>query len=327
MRVFWSAYACTHQFGCLAVTSDSLFAVFGMPDQELAASPAGARQMSPLVPGAFALEDIGRASLAGMVMAAPPSTVERRYTLALSLRALKAGAPLTVMAPKDKGGGRIANELKDFGCAVEVTSRHHQRICRTTCPSVFNAKVEARIEAALADGRMRWLDDLNLWSQPGIFSWDRIDPGTVLLLSAFPVFAGRGADLGCGIGVLARALLVSANVTNVDLIDIDRRAIEAAQRNIVDPRATFHWADVRTIASLQDLDFVVMNPPFHDGGREDKALGQAFIRQSHRALRAGGKAWLVANRHLPYESVLGSAFSDVALRAERDGFKVYEATK
>lgn len=260
-------------------------------------------------------------------MAAPPGTVERQYALALALRALDAGAALTVMAPKEKGGSRVAKELETFGCDVEAVSRRHQRICQTICPEVFEAEAQARIGAAIAAGAPRFVDAIKLWSQPGIFSWDRVDPGTALLLSVLPALAGRGADLGCGIGVIARAVLAHAEVTHVDLVDIDRRAIAAARRNVSDPRAAFHWADVRRLTDLGDLDFVVMNPPFHDGGREDKALGQAFVQQSHRVLRDGGKAWLVANLHLPYESVLVAAFSSVALRASSGGFKVYEATK
>ena len=58
----------------------------------------------------------------------------------------------------------------------------------------------------------------------------------------------------------------------LELIDIDRRAVEAARNNIDDPRAEFHWADLTgTNVSLAGLDFVVMNPPFHDGGTEDRA--------------------------------------------------------
>ena len=299
------------------------FGVFGAPNPELAAIPAGAVQVSPLVPGARALEDAARGSFDGMVIAAPPGTLERRYALALALRALKPGAPLTVMAPKEKGGNRIAKELESFGCVVEALSRRHQRICQTTCPALISEDVEASIAA----GGPCFVDALNRWSQPGIFSWDRVDPGTALLLSALPSFAGRGADLGCGIGILADAVLANAGVTHIDLIDIDRRAIEAARKNTTDPRATLHWADVRTFANVEGLDFVVMNPPFHDGGQEDRALGQAFVRQSQRLLRDGGKAWLVANRHLPYEAVLAAAFSDVVLRAEKGGFKVYEAIK
>ncbi len=293
----------------------SPFGIFGAPHPDCATIPADAVQLSPLVPGAAALEDA--TNLSGMVMAAPPGTVERRYVLALALRALQPGAPLTVMAPKEKGGSRLAKELESFGCTVEATSRRHQRICQTVRPE------SPDVAAAIAAGAPRLVN--GLWTQPGIFSWNRIDPGTALLLSALPSLSGRGADFGCGIGVIAQAVLVSAKVTQIDLIDIDARAIAAARRNVTDPRATFHWADVRRSTPLKNLDFVVMNPPFHDGGLEDKALGQAFVQQAQRVLRPGGAAWLVANRHLPYETTLATDFASVALRAERDGFKVYEA--
>ena len=301
--------------------------MFGAPLPDLAAVPAGAVQLSPHVLGSLALEDVAPASLAGMVMSAPPGTIERRHALALGLRALKPGASLTVMAPKEKGGGRLAKELENFGCNVAATSRRHHRICQTDLPVTFDVEVKALIDAAIAAGGPCFIDALGLWSQPGIFSWDRIDPGTELLLSALPTFAGRGADLGCGVGIIARAALASTAVTQMELIDIDRRAITAARRNVDDVRAIFHWADGRTSTGLKDLDFVVMNPPFHDGGLEDRFLGQAFVRHCHQMLRGGGTAWLVANLHLPYEAVLAAAFSQVALRAERGGFKVYEAKK
>ena len=102
--------------------------------------------------------------------------------------------------------------------------------------------------------------------------------------------------------------------------------MEAARRNLDDPRAELHWADVRH-AELGELDFVVMNPPFHDGGGEDRALGQAFIQRAAAALRKDGVLWLVANRHLPYEAVLGQAFARVTLKAEQGGYKVLEARR
>ncbi len=285
-------------------------------------------QFSPHVPGALTLDEAAHACMAGMAMAAPPGTLERRYTLALALRALQPGAPLTAMAPKTKGGNRIADELESFGCRVEVSSARHQRISRTTRPVSFSADAQASLEAAIADGAPRLVEGLGLWSQPGVFSWDRIDAGTALLLSVLPAFAGRGADLGCGIGILSRTVLTSPNVTRLELIDIDRRAVSAAQRNVQDARAHFHWADVRKLSDLKDLDFVVMNPPFHDGGLEDRALGEAFVKQAHRMLRAGGRAWLVANVHLPYEAVMSSSsFTQVEPRAEQGGYKVYEAIK
>ena len=70
---------------------------------------------------------------------------------------------------------------------------------------------------------------LDAWSQPGIFAWDRIDPGSALLAEHLPPMKGEGVDLGCGYGALATVALRSSTVTKLKLVDIDRRAIRAAR--------------------------------------------------------------------------------------------------
>lgn len=294
--------------------------VYGAPPPALATAPAGAQQVSPLVPGAEPIEALAPASLSAAVIAAPPGTLERRYALALALRALQPGGALTALAPKEKGGSRLRKELEAFGCKVEEEGRQHQRICYAVRPETPEG-----LAAAIAAGGLQRLGDNGLWTQPGVFSWDRDDAGSQLLIAALPALSGKVADLGCGIGVLASALLASPKVKRLELVDLDRRALEAARRNVEDPRVAFHWADARSGPDLTDLDFVVMNPPFHDSGQEDKALGQAFIRRARQMLRKGGTLWLVANRHLPYETVLGEQFSRVAPKSEGKGFKIYEA--
>jgi len=298
--------------------------VYGAPSPELVERPAGAIQVSPLVPGSVELESLAPDSLGAAVMAAPPGTVERRYALALALRALKPGGALTALAPKDKGGSRLGQELAGFGCPAEETSRRHQRICVCTKADSLDP---ASLEAAIAAGGPVHLAELGMWTQPGVFSWDRIDPGTAVLLSVLPRLSGHAADLGCGVGIIALEVLKSPAVTGLDLIDIDGRAVRAAGRNVRDPRARLHWADGRTSPALEGLDVVVCNPPFHDGGAEDRALGQAFIRRAGAMLKTGGVLWMVANRHLPYEAVLAESFRTVARRAETGGFKVYEARR
>ncbi len=117
-------------------------------------------------------------------------------------------------------------------------------------------------------------------------------------------------------------------MTALALVDIDRRAIEAARRNVEDPRATFAWTDLRDPGAVPErLDFVAMNPPFHDGGAEDRALGQVFVRRAAAALRPGGTLWLTANAHLPYEAVLAESFRQVTHRVSERGYKVFEAKK
>ncbi|MDP4024114.1 methyltransferase [Methylobacterium sp. NEAU 140] len=298
-------------------------AVYGLPPADLAEVPGDAVQVSPLIPGSARLEDVSAGSLEAATLLAPPGTAERRYVLALALAALAPGGRLTALAPKDRGGARLAKELAGFGCAVQDAPRRHHRICTAARPAE-----PAGLDAALAEGRPRHVDNLALCTQPGIFSWDRLDPGTALLMAALPPLKGRGADLGCGLGILARAALGSAAVSELTLIDLDRRAVEMARRNVEDARARILWADIRAAGTVPPgLDFVVTNPPFHDGGAEDQALGGVFIARAAEALRPGGSLWLVANAHLPYETPLRAQFRGVSVAAQAGGYKLFEARK
>lgn len=297
--------------------------VYGDPPPELADIPAGARRFSPLHPGREAIEHAGDSSFGRIIVLAPPGVLERRFVLAHSLRALAPGGELAALAPKDKGGSRLKKELEAFGCRVVENARRHHRICLVQRPAT-----SAGLEAAIAEGGPQVAPRLGLWSQPGVFSWDRVDPGTALLLASKLEFAGRGADFGCGVGVLAQRLLAPPAVASLALIDIDARAIAAARRNIDDPRASVLQHDLRTAPpGLTDLDFVVMNPPFHMGGTEDRSLGQTFIRRAAAALRRGGVCRLVANIGMPYEAVLAECFSAVAPLGQGGGYKLFEARK
>jgi 16S rRNA (guanine1207-N2)-methyltransferase len=284
--------------------------------------PGDAVQTSPLIPGSTALESVAEGSADAAMIYAPPGVLERRHTLALALKALKPGGRLDVMAPKDKGGSRLKKELAAFGLEIGESAKAHHRRCVVIRPGTIEG-----LDEAIAAGEPHLVPGLEAWSQPGVFAWDRVDAGTALLAQALPPLKGAGADLGCGYGALATVVLRSPAVTALRLIDLDRRAVEAARRNVDDPRAAFDWADARTVEAAADLDFVVMNPPFHDGGAEDRRLGQAFIRQAAAMLKKGGVLWLVANRHLPYEADITAAFKRFQPVADKGGYKVIEAVK
>lgn len=298
-------------------------AVYGLVPSGLADIASDAVQCSPRVPGARVLADFEPHSLASLVLHAPPNTVERRAVVAMGLRALAPGGGLTVLAANTKGGTRLRAELEAFGCTVEASHKRRHQIVST----VRGADIKG-LDEAIADGVPRLLEKLGLWSQPGLFNWDRIDPGSQLLLDHLPPLSGYGADLGCGIGVLARAARAHAGRPEIVLIDIDARALAMAQRNVPGDGVTTLWADVRSARTLPSgLDFVVMNPPFHDDGEDDVALGLAFIQRAAAMLKPGGVLWLTANRHLPYEGTLKPLFPTADLVAQAHGFKVYAARK
>ncbi|WP_371812961.1 class I SAM-dependent methyltransferase [Brevundimonas sp. AJA228-03] len=294
--------------------------------------PGTATQTSPLIPGSTALESLPDDSVEGAMIYAPPGVLERRYTLAQALRALKVGGRLDVMAPKDRGGSRLKKELEAFGLEVGESAKAHHRRCVVVKPGRVTG-----IEEAIAGASPQTFETDNgqiLWTQPGVFAWDRIDAGSAFLEGQLlhqgsdMGLKGAGADLGCGTGVLSWSILDEfSKVTSLRMIDIDRRAIEMAKKNVIDPRAQFEWADARSIEGTGDLNFIVMNPPFHDGGAETKRLGLAFIQKAAQMLTKGGELWMVANRHLPYEAELKALFKRVEPIGDNGAFKVFWAQK
>ncbi|TDB84040.1 methyltransferase, partial [Actinomadura sp. 7K534] len=74
---------------------------------------------------------------------------------------------------------------------------------------------------------------LRLDTDSGMFSPDRIDPGTRILLETGPAppAAGDLLDLGCGYGPIALTLASRSPRARVWGVDVNRRAIELAEGN------------------------------------------------------------------------------------------------
>ncbi len=284
-------------------------------------------QFSPLMPP-DALDILGypHSSLDQFVLNAPAGTIERRHTLAHALQILRPNADIIVWAHNDRGGARLKKEMIALGVlnASEI-SGDHARLVHGKRPDILPPSVAA----ACTDGAAHIHPTLQHWTQPGVFSWDRIDPGSSLLLQHLPTITGAGADFGCGVGILAQQVLASPTVTRLSLIDLDRRAIAAARLNITDARADFIWGDMTAphLPLPSNLDFIVMNPPFHRQGQEDVDLGRIFITRASASLKKGGVCWLVANRHLPYEKILETCFTHIKTHAQESGFKIIAATR
>lgn len=177
--------------------------------------------------------------------------------------------------------------------------------------------------------RLRYMEETDFYSMPGLFGWNKIDIGSRLLLAHLTDLKGVGSDFGCGYGYLSKNILLEyKKINTIYCFDWDKRAIDACQKNITDDRAIIQQADCsKTIPNVPPLDFIIMNPPFHDGAKEDKALGQKFIETAAHHLKRGGVLWMVANRHLPYEKILASRFHHLERVRDEKGFKIFKAVK
>lgn len=267
-----------------------------------------------------------------LVLVLPPR--QREEAKALFARAVALAAPggVVVACQSNNEGARSGEgDLQQLtGLGGKLTKNH--------CRAYWTAPLQGNHDEVL---RQRWakLDaprpilDGRFYSRPGVFAWDRIDPASALLVEQLPAdLAGHGADLGAGFGYLSAEVLARCpTVTALSLYEAEARALALAKRNLqaADSSAAlhFHWHDV-TAGIDGRFDFIVSNPPFHTPSRADRPdIGQRFIAVAAQALRPGGRLFLVANRHLPYEQILNDSFGEVRVAAERDGFKLIAATR
>ncbi len=239
--------------------------------------------------------------------------------------ALRPGGRLVVAGANEIGAARYEKGLAGILPLDGSLFRYHARVFWVTKPAVEPPEFAVwRQDAAarrIIDGR--WM------SQPGVFAWDRVDPGSAMLTEHFPPrMGGVVADLGAGWGYLSATLLDRyRDIAAIDLYEADARSLACARANLADDgRATFHWADVTAGLPARRYDWIVSNPPFHEGRGQRVDLGQGFIAAASGALKPGGKFLLVANRQLPYEATLSQHFGSHQAVADQRGYKVIVAS-
>ena len=276
-------------------------------------------------------EDHALAQTYAITLLLPPrQRDEARALMARAIAATERGGRVVVAAPNSEGARSMQADLEKLGLTLHTLSKHKCRVCWSSPLEHYDSALAAEWRDL---DRVQTIANGEFLSRPGIFAWNRIDPASALLAEHLSKeLAGHAADLGAGFGYLSTQLLNRcAGITRLDMYEAESRALELARLNTarVHTRAQlrFHWYDV-TQGLLDRYDVVVTNPPFHAGtGSERPDVGRRFISAAADALRPGGRLLLVANRHLPYESVLDRHFGDARIVTQEHGFKIVDAVK
>jgi 16S rRNA (guanine1207-N2)-methyltransferase len=173
--------------------------------------------------------------------------------------------------------------------------------------------------------------EFSLASATGVFSSDRLDAGTAVLLRKAelpgPATAGPLLDLGCGYGPIACVLATVAPHANVWAVDVNVRARDLAEENASRVGAADRIRVTAPDEVPPEVTFAQIwsNPPIRIGKAElHEMLGRWLTR-----LAPGGVGWLVVARHLGGDSLqrwLTEAGWRVERHASQKGYRVLRVT-
>jgi 16S rRNA (guanine1207-N2)-methyltransferase len=137
----------------------------------------------------------------------------------------------------------------------------------------------------------------NFKTDTGVFSRDRIDYGSVLLIEEMEIRAGDDVlDMGCGygpVGIVAGHLSQKGKIL---MVDVNERAVQLARENIRINH--IHNAEVMVSNMFENIppgrlfDVILTNPPIRAG----KQVVHTIFEQAWSYLKVGGSLWVVIQK-------------------------------
>ena len=168
----------------------------------------------------------------------------------------------------------------------------------------------------------------SIYSDNGVFSKDRFDYGRRVLLNSVDVdkLFGNVLDLGCGLGVVGIILGTFNKGINIDMVDINERAIDLAKNNLVlnNVKANVFVSDIYSNIDNK-YDFIITNPPIRAG----KNVIRGFLLGSYDYLKDDGILYFVMRKDHGVKSMIKelSVKFNTSIVNKDKGFYVVLCTK
>ncbi len=170
--------------------------------------------------------------------------------------------------------------------------------------------------------------NLKFYSDLGVFSKDKIDEGSKLLLETYIKYGKKEKkilDVGCGIGFLGISLnkIMGASV---DMIDINNRALHLTKMNLKENKAEGNVFVSNIYENVKEVyDVIITNPPIRAG----KKVYLNIINESFNHLTKDGELWFVMRTNHGVKTVVKNLknLADVKVLEKNCGFYVVFAKK
>ena len=259
------------------------------------------------------------------ILRLPKSRPEQQMALAQVAGAVRPSGRILVYGGNSEGIKSFQRTLqKTVDDFTVLSARGHGRVLsgRRRSDIIIHTAAEFAERGVMAvDGiQVRWV------TYPGLFAGGALDAGTALLLATIPrpAAGSRVLDYACGPGAIAASLLRREPNMALTALDNDAVALLAVSENV--PLANTILADgLVAIERGTRFNLIVSNPPLHEGVTESHTVLADLIKRAGGRLVRDGELWLVVQRRVALERLLGAAFEDVEGVADDGRYRVWRA--
>ena len=164
----------------------------------------------------------------------------------------------------------------------------------------------------------------------GVFSKDRVDFGTNVLLQNLPIFKDNSKvlDVGCGYGAIGLPVAKSNKTILVEMVDVNLRAVELVKENI---RINKSFNAMVYESNLYDnvkgeFDYIISNPPIRAG----KKIVFGVVDDGFNHLVDGGEIYVVIQKKQGAPSLLKEmelVFGNAEIIAKESGYFIIKSIK
>ena len=182
--------------------------------------------------------------------------------------------------------------------------------------------------ALLTQERQLFLDifgmEFEFLTNNGLFSCNKIDEASKILLEQMPPITGDLLDLGCGYGVLG-IVLSKKNKINLTMSDVNSLALDYAVKNAKLNQVIATAIHSDGFANItESYHHITLNPPIHAG----KEVMYRLYEEATKHLHVGGSLYVVIQKKHGAESTkkkLLELFKDCHTLYKKKGVFVYQA--
>jgi len=263
-----------------------------------------------------------------VVIAFPKSKAELNFTLAMIAHCINETTKILLVGEK-KGGIQSAPKLtKDlFANCQKIDAARHCLLFAghfnaETLAKDFDLQKWFKKYQITVDGI-----ELTIASLPGVFSQQKLDVGTALLLNNLTrEMTGKVLDFGCGAGVISCFIGKKYPDTSLSLLDVSALAITSAQESLALNELSGRVFASNSLSEVNEkYNHVVSNPPFHQGVKTNYQASEDFLAGINKQLKPQGDITIVANSFLRYQPIMLQHIGKTQVITKEQGFTIYQA--